>query len=437
MKKIYMAIFISLLLIFGVLNVNAKTFTNKDVDFVLEELKDNQDLFPVPVGTTFSYETNDNETIITSTINGVSFTSKFTYNNGVYTFNSSLTKVSTSEELLKAAYEIYNFSYLLTRIYGIYDEEYKAALADVDSSDLSNANLLTLKDDGLSTTIIPIGIEGMENEGFIKTVSVDINHQKFAKMLKDGDGTIWLEIPIEKPAQCNEGDVVDFSVIINGGYPIIKGTPLNKIPIKIIEVLCDGSKRVKESNVGDSKDEIGYEVKDLDPNEEGKDKEATVDKVVPNPDGTRPETKKPPYSVIVDDSKDVVDFEVIINDGKPVIKGTPDDEVPIKITEKYKDGTTATKTSTIEDVEKDLGYRVQDFKTDEVGNFVANVSKVKPNSDGTVPKSRAAKYEVILGHTTIPNPDTGISSHIILIVVTMIGISGAILLKRKGMFKKL
>lgn len=149
---------------------------------------------------------------------------------------------------------------------------------------------------------------------------------------------------------------------------------------------------------------------------------------------------------VVDDSKDVVDFEVIINNGNPIPEGTPREDVPIKIIEKYKDGTTGEKESTIGKVQDELGYKVDDFYTDKAGNFIATVTRTTPNSDGSLPNAKKSNYtisskKVIVDDgkkpSTTENPPTGIVSHIafVLIVVTA-SVSGMFLLKKSEVFKR-
>ena len=446
MKKICSFILTALALWFFSMNsVYARDYTKADVEASLTRMKEVW-VSPAPAGTSFEFETTDTETIIKSTIAGTTYTSRFAYANGVYSFTSNRESVLNQQELLEVAFENFNISFLVAAIDAMYDEETVNSVQDVQVGDTSHIDTFTLEKDGLSAVILPIdytkdNVEDNVRAGFIRSISMDINHPNFIKWITDNDGSLIIEVNFNKPDTCDPDEVVDFIVLINNGQPIIKGTPLNKIPIKITEIYCDGTRKDKYSNVADSEKEIGYKVEDLDPNEEGDNKTATVTKTTLNPDGSTPDAKKPNYSVRddnkIDNSKDVMDFEVIINNGKPVIKGTPLDEVPIKIIEKYRDGTTGIKESTVGNSEKEIGYVVEDFSTDQLGNFIAKVSRVIPNTDGSVPNQRRANYSIV-ERTIIDNPKTGVLSFGLAALCTIGASAGGVYyLRRRNLFKKL
>lgn len=143
--------------------------------------------------------------------------------------------------------------------------------------------------------------------------------------------------------------------------------------------------------------------------------------------------------------KAMVYFEAIINDGKPVPEGTPREDVPIKIIEKYEDGTTVERESTIGKVEEELGYKVDDFYTDTAGNFIASVTKTEPSGTDLGPKKSSytiSPKKVIVDDGsqkpgTTENPPTGIVSHTTFALFTiLVSASSIMILKKKKVFRR-
>ncbi len=93
-------------------------------------------------------------------------------------------------------------------------------------------------------------------------------------------------------------------------------------------------------------------------------------------------------------NEDVMGFTVVINRGQPIVRGTPEDEVPILIKEIYRNGAKDIPTTVGELAS--IGYEIKDFKTDTVGEgYTATVSRVVPNSDGSIPEPQKPNYDVI------------------------------------------
>ena len=93
-------------------------------------------------------------------------------------------------------------------------------------------------------------------------------------------------------------------------------------------------------------------------------------------------------------NEDIMGFTVVINKGQPIVRGTPEDEVPILIKEIYRNGAKDIPTTVGELVS--IGYEIADFKVDVVGDsYIAIVKRVVPNSDGSLPNPQKPEYKVI------------------------------------------
>lgn len=90
-------------------------------------------------------------------------------------------------------------------------------------------------------------------------------------------------------------------------------------------------------------------------------------------------------------TNDVVSFTAIINNNRPIALNAT--KVPIKITEKYKDGTTKNIINTVDAI-SGAGYNVENFSTATVGRRTAKVYSKKTNSDGSTPNPADAPYTV-------------------------------------------
>lgn len=143
--------------------------------------------------------------------------------------------------------------------------------------------------------------------------------------------------------------------------------------------------------------------------------------------------------------KAMVDFEAIINDGKPVPEGTPREDVPIKIIEKYEDGTTIERESTMGKIEEELGYKVDDFYTDTAGNFIASVTKKEPSGMdlGTKKSSYAISPKKVIVDDgsqkpgTTENPPTGVVTHTAFVLfVIMVSTFGISIVRKKKIFSR-
>lgn len=143
--------------------------------------------------------------------------------------------------------------------------------------------------------------------------------------------------------------------------------------------------------------------------------------------------------------KAMVDFEAIINDGKPVPEGTPREDVPIKIIEKYEDGTTIERESTMGKIEEELGYKVDDFYTDTAGNFIASVTKKEPSEMdlGTKKSSYAISPKKVIVDDgsqkpgTTENPPTGVVTHTAFVLfVIMVSTFGISIVRKKKIFSR-
>lgn len=78
-----------------------------------------------------------------------------------------------------------------------------------------------------------------------------------------------------------------------------------------------------------------------------------------------------------------------------IVRGETRGNVPVTITETYRVGTAPlTFTTTVKDLER-RGYDIQDFKTDTVSSLTATISKITPNSDGSLPAPQKVRYNVI------------------------------------------
>ncbi len=400
MKKVYSFLLTMFFLFTFALNVDARTYGKPDVEATLNRIKDSYvNSSALPAGTTFTVESSDTETVITSSYGGRSFVSHFVYNNGVYSFTSVQDAVTNATEYVTIGFENFNISFLLSAIYSTYDQETIQSVADVVLSDTRHVDRFTLEKDGLATTLIPMEFNPSASEenvtmGFIKAIAMDINHPNFIKWVSDNDGELILQYSF---AKYDDKDVLSFDPVINDGQPIIEGTPNAQVPIKITEHYRDGTSAMKTATMANVEQTLGYKITDFSTATVGSFS-ANVSRIPTNSDDSRPEDKKASYTVVKDPNagaKDVLSFEPVINDGLPIIKGTPREEVPIKITEKLRDGSTVEKTSTIGDIEKELGYKVDEFSTDDAGEFTAKVTRVISNSDGSIPEERPADYQVV------------------------------------------
>lgn len=108
--------------------------------------------------------------------------------------------------------------------------------------------------------------------------------------------------------------------------------------------------------------------------------------------GTEKTVNRPVY--VRTSTNDVVKFEAIINNGKHLMINADSTNVPIRITEIYKDGSKKPYDVTISDINS-IGYEISGFATNKAGSFTANVKSKKTNSDGSVPKAVKASYLII------------------------------------------
>ncbi len=136
---------------------------------------------------------------------------------------------------------------------------------------------------------------------------------------------------------------------------------------------------------------------DVDPAKVGN---YTITYVYKDPDLGSEKTVKRVVSVI-SEGEDVVSFTVkflqsrnIVGTLVPIVQTFTDDRVNIKITEYYRGDTSYTYETTIADL-KSKGYNVENFSTDEHGNFVATFKRIPQNSDGSLPKPYRAEYTVV------------------------------------------
>ncbi len=90
-------------------------------------------------------------------------------------------------------------------------------------------------------------------------------------------------------------------------------------------------------------------------------------------------------------TNDAISFTAKINNGSIIALGARD--VPITITETYKDGSTATFESTTETINS-INYTIEKFDTSVSGTFKAIVSTMKVNSDGSKPEPQQPEYAV-------------------------------------------
>lgn len=132
----------------------------------------------------------------------------------------------------------------------------------------------------------------------------------------------------------------------------------------------------------------------------------TITYVYKDPDLGIEKTVKRVVTVLAED-EDVLSFTVtflqsrnIVGDLVPIVQTFTDDRVNIKITEYYRGDKSASFETTIADL-KDKGYRVENFSTDEHGNFVATFSRIPENSDGSLPKPYKADYTVVPNKYTL------------------------------------
>ncbi|HBA37096.1 MAG TPA: hypothetical protein DCY94_00095 [Firmicutes bacterium] len=88
---------------------------------------------------------------------------------------------------------------------------------------------------------------------------------------------------------------------------------------------------------------------------------------------------------------DTISFTALINNGRPIALYARN--VPITITEKYKDGNTNRITTTIERL-PNVQYSIENFSTNTTGYRVAIVKTQKTNSDGSTPSPANAPYTV-------------------------------------------
>ena len=90
-------------------------------------------------------------------------------------------------------------------------------------------------------------------------------------------------------------------------------------------------------------------------------------------------------------TNDAISFTAVINDNKKIALNAKN--VPIKIVETYKDGSTAELDSTDSSLGA-INYAIEGFTTSEKGDRVAIISSTKVNSDGSKPQPQKPPYSV-------------------------------------------
>lgn len=95
---------------------------------------------------------------------------------------------------------------------------------------------------------------------------------------------------------------------------------------------------------------------------------------------------------------DVISFTAEINNRKKIVLNATN--VPVKIVETYKDGSTATYNSN-SGAMSSINYTIENFKTDTTGTRTATVKTTKTNSDGSSPTPAQPEYTVTDSMTSI------------------------------------
>lgn len=207
MKTLKLALLTLILFFTMSMTVSAKTFTNKDVEAKLQYGINyvnglaNENLY--------ISMNEDNVRIIKTSTDGQNYVTEFKYQNGIYTYTSTITSLADTESQIKNFYNGLSVMAFMSSVVSIYDEEIKNAVKDIEvKSTLTDDHLLET-DHGIAFIDEPaeeIKIEldsGMTAtiNSIIRNIKIDLNNQKFQKLattLENESNPLNLIIQLEK-----------------------------------------------------------------------------------------------------------------------------------------------------------------------------------------------------------------------------------------------
>lgn len=189
----------------GIKTVDAREYTYTDVQ---QSLAATMSVWQstAPEGTTFNFSTNGNDMILKTTFRGTEYEAHVIYDNGVFNFVSDRSAVKTENDFVKSYYDNHNITFLLVSLLRMYDQETRDSVKDIVINSSLSMEDFSLERDGLTASLmssnikevtVPTG-EKLEAEGFLKSISIDINHPNFIKFVIDNNGSLVFQSKVEK-----------------------------------------------------------------------------------------------------------------------------------------------------------------------------------------------------------------------------------------------
>lgn len=220
-------------------SVDAKTYTNKDVEAKLD-FGVNYVNSLIDDNIYYSVDSSDIKIIKTSTT-GKNYVTEIKYQDGVYTFNSKFPSVSTTEEQIQNAYDGLAMMAFMSAVVSIYTTDTATSVASVVVKDTLTNDHLTEADHGIVFTDEPLeevfvdldNGSSLATNSIIRTVKIDLNNQKFQKLattLENENNPLNLIIQLDTKGPSDEPsnpDVKDPTTPTNPTEPSNPSQPTN------------------------------------------------------------------------------------------------------------------------------------------------------------------------------------------------------------------
>lgn len=220
-------------------SVDAKTYTNKDVEAKLD-FGVNYVNSLIDDNIYYSVDGSDIKIIKTSTT-GKNYVTEIKYQDGIYTFNSKFPSVSTAEEQIQNAYDGLAMMAFMSAVVSIYTTDTATSVASVVVKDTLTNDHLTEADHGIVFTDEPLeevfvdldNGSSLATNSIIRTVKIDLNNQKFQKLattLENENNPLNLIIQLDTKGPSDEPsnpDVKDPTTPTNPTEPSNPSQPTN------------------------------------------------------------------------------------------------------------------------------------------------------------------------------------------------------------------
>lgn len=272
------------------------------------------------------------------------------------------------------------------------DDEEHARMYTKDYFDKNGVNLrVATKDDGSLACNV--------NPGKVGTYT--ITYKYFDEGL-NSEKTAYRNVYVNSS---NE-DTMAFTVLINKGQPIVRGTDENEVPILIKEIYRSGAVDIP-TTVGELAS-YGYEIVDFKVDTVGDSYVATIKRVVTNSDGSVPENQKSKYEVIPDT------YTLTFNPGngtvdpksKIVTYGKPYGELPTPSRKGYDFDGWMTELGAGEEIDSETKMtKLADHTLYARWKAKTFTVTFNPNSGSVNPTSMTVTYDSVYG--TLPTPTRG------------------------------